>query len=173
MNRTILAGRLGKDPEVRYTSSGQKVTTLRLAVNQRRSGKEETMWWRITIWGERFDKMIAFLKKGSAVIVVGEMTKPQIYTDRDGNPQVSLDLVANDISFSPFGRSSDQSAAGESSQMTQHSFQERHAGNQTMHQQGEREPQPAEREPQSGEREPQAALGEERNLNFSEEEIPF
>ena len=104
MNQLTIMGHLGADPEVRYTSSGQKVTTLRVAENQRRLGKEETIWWRVTIWGENLDKILSFFKKGSAIIVTGEMAKPEIYNDREGNPQISLNLTAYHIAFSPFGR---------------------------------------------------------------------
>jgi len=99
-----IAGHLGADPEVRFTPGGQKVTTLRVATNTRKSGKDETVWWRVTIWGERFDKMMPYIKKGSALIVIGEMGKPEIYTDKEGRPQVSLDLTAEMIRFSPFGK---------------------------------------------------------------------
>lgn len=104
MNQLTIMGRLGFDPDTRLTSSGQKVTTLRVATNQWRGGKAETLWWRATIWGEAFDKMISHLKKGSSVIIAGEMSKPQIYTDREGQPQVTLDMKVHNISFSPFGR---------------------------------------------------------------------
>ena len=63
MNQITIAGNLGTDPEVRFTSSEAKVTTLRVASRSRRSGKEETIWWRVTIWGEQFDKMISFLRE--------------------------------------------------------------------------------------------------------------
>lgn len=105
MNILTIGGRLGVDPEVRFTSNGQKVTTLRVAVNIRKSGKDETIWYRVTIWGENFDKMVSFLKKGSALIIVGDLAKPEIYTDREGKPQVSLNITASSIQFSPFGRS--------------------------------------------------------------------
>lgn len=104
MNHLIIMGHLGADPEVRFTSGGQKVTTLRIACNQRRGGKEETFWWRVTIWGEQFDKLMPYLKKGSALIVNGEMLKPEIYTNKEGQPQVSLNMVAQNIAFPPFGR---------------------------------------------------------------------
>jgi single-strand DNA-binding protein len=104
MNIITIAGRLGSDPEVRFTSSGRKVTTLRIAVNIRKSGKEETIWYRVTIWGENFDKMISYLKKGSAVIIVGDLAKPEIFTDREGKAQVSMNITATNIMFSPFGR---------------------------------------------------------------------
>jgi len=100
-----IAGRLGRDPESRFTPSGQKVTNLTVAVNIRKGGKEETtVWWRVTVWGDRFDKMMPYFKKGSAIIVVGEMTKaPEIWTDKEGRPQTSLELTAEIIRFSPFG----------------------------------------------------------------------
>ena len=120
MNHTMIAGHLGADPEVRFTSSGQKVTTLRVAARSRKSGKDETIWWRVTIWGEQFDKMIPYFKKGSSIIVMGELNKPEIFTDRDGKPQVSMSLTAYNLSFSPFGRpdsggSSEGSHEGETS----------------------------------------------------------
>ena len=113
MNQLTVMGRLGADPEVRFTSTGKKVTTLLLAENQKRSGKDQTLWWRVAVWGEQFDKMIAYLKKGSAVVVAGEMPKPEIYNDREGKPQISLSITAYHVSFSPFGRNEKQSQEGE------------------------------------------------------------
>lgn len=111
MNQVIIAGHLGADPEVRFTSSGQKVTTLRVAAKARRGGKDETIWWKVTVWGEQFDKMIVYLKKGSPVIVAGDLSKPEIFTDREGRPQVSMNITAQNIMFSPFGRPDSPGAA--------------------------------------------------------------
>lgn len=105
MNQATIAGHLGADPEVRFTSTGQKVTTFRVAARVRRGAKEETIWWRVTVWGEQFDKMISYFKKGSPIVVVGELNKPEIFTDRDGKPQISMSLTAFNLSFSPFGKS--------------------------------------------------------------------
>ncbi len=102
MNQITIAGNLGADPEVRVLDGGRKVTTLRVAARVRRAG-DETAWWKVTVWGDQFDKMIAFLKKGSSVVVTGEMNKPEIYNDRAGQPQISLGLTAFHVSFSPFG----------------------------------------------------------------------
>lgn len=102
MNQTFIAGHLGADPEVRFTSSGQKVTTLRVGARAR---KDETIWWKVTVWGEQFDKMIAYFKKGSSILVFGELNKPEIFTDKEGRPQVSMSITANNLLFSPFGRS--------------------------------------------------------------------
>jgi single-strand DNA-binding protein len=104
MNQITIAGHLGADPEVRFTSSGKKVTTLRVAARARRSGKDETIWWKVTVWGEEFDKIMPYFKKGSPIIVVGELIKPEIFTDREGRPQVSMNITAQNIMFSPFGR---------------------------------------------------------------------
>lgn len=113
MNFIHIAGNLGADPEVRFTSTGKKVTTLKVATRSRRGkgGEETTIWWRVTIWGEQFDKMISFLKKGSAVMVYGDVHKPEIFTDREGKPQVSLEITAVHIEFSPFGKPGGQPAA--------------------------------------------------------------
>lgn len=113
MNQITIAGNLGTDPEVRFTSSGAKVTTLRVASRSRRSGKEETIWWKVTVWGEQFDKMISFLKKGSSIIVVGDMNKPEIFTDKEGKPQVSMSMTAYHIMFSPFGKPEGSGAPGQ------------------------------------------------------------
>lgn len=103
-----IAGRLGKDAESRFTPSGQKVTTLTMATNIRKGGKEETVWWRVTIWGDRYDKMMPYFKKGSALIVIGDMNKPDIWTDKEGRQQVSMELTADIIRFNPFGSSTNE-----------------------------------------------------------------
>lgn len=109
MNQITVAGHLGADPEVRFTSSGQKVTSLRVAARVRKGSKgDDTIWWRITIWGEQFDKMIPYFKKGSPIIVFGELNKPEIFTDREGRSQVSMNITAQNLLFSPFGRPDSQ-----------------------------------------------------------------
>ncbi len=113
MNWLQIAGHLGANPEERHTASGQKVITLRLATHSRKGGQDTTLWWRVTIWGDRFDKMIPYLKKGSPLIVIGEMTKPEIYTDKEGKPQISLDIVADILRFSPFGRGASEGGKAE------------------------------------------------------------
>lgn len=98
-----ISGHLGVDPETRYTPSGQKVITLRIATRARKKD-DAPIWWKVTIWGDQFDRMMTYLKKGSAIMVVGEFMKPDIYTDKEGKPQISLNVVAYNITFPPFGR---------------------------------------------------------------------
>jgi single-strand DNA-binding protein len=129
MNWVIVAGHLGADAEEKMTTKGTKVVTFRIASNVRKSGKEETMWWRVTVWGDRFDKMIPYLKKGGSVIVSGEMSKPEIFTDRNGHQQISLDLTADSIKFSPFGRSGGTQGGGERSESSPRGeYQDSHSG---------------------------------------------
>lgn len=116
MNFINIAGHLGADPEVRFTSSGKKVTTLRVATRTRKGQNEDTIWWRVTLWGEQYDKFVSFLKKGSGVVVFGEVHKPDIFNDREGKPQVSMEITAVHIQFSPFGKpggSNNQSQEGQ------------------------------------------------------------
>lgn len=109
MNQITIAGHLGADPEVRFTPSGAKVTTLRVAARVRRGKSEDTIWWKVSIWGDQFDKMMTFLKKGSAVMITGEVNKPEIFTGRDGTPQISMSMTAHHVGFSPFGKSENSS----------------------------------------------------------------
>jgi len=98
-----LMGNLGADPESRFTASGQKVTTLRVASNSKKQGKDETTWYRVTIFGDRFDKMLPYLKKGSGVIVSGELTT-ELWTDKDGRQNIQHNVIADSVKFPPFGR---------------------------------------------------------------------
>ena len=109
---TQIAGHLGADPETRVTPSGQKIVSLRVATNIRRKDKDKTVWWRVTIFGDRYDRMLPYLKKGSAVFIIGSMNAPEIYQDKEGNPQISLELIAEFLSFSPFGGKSDKQGEG-------------------------------------------------------------
>jgi len=151
MNQITIAGHLGADPEVRFTSSGQKVTTLRVAARVRKGAKgDDTIWWRVTIWGEQFDKMVAFLKKGSPIIVFGELSKPEIFTNREGSSQVSMNITAHHLLFSPFGRPDGQGS-------------------------GQGEEAPGAHAPQGGQA-PHKQFGqsqEQVDEMFADEEIPF
>ena len=116
MNFIHIAGHLGADPEVRFTQAGKKVTTLRVATNSRKGGQDVTIWWRVTIWDEQFKNLIPHLKKGSAVVVFGEVQKPEIFNDREGKPQVSMDITAIHLQFSPFGKPGGGSQGGAQNQ---------------------------------------------------------
>lgn len=110
MNLIQIAGFLGADAEQRFTATGKKVISLRVATKVRQGGKDETIWWRVNVWGDRFDKMFPYLKKGSPVVILGELGKPETYVDKNGVTQVSLTITAEIIKFSPFGKSEREGA---------------------------------------------------------------
>lgn len=112
-----ILGFLGADPETRFTPGGQKVTTLRVASKSRKGGQEETIWWRITVWGDQFDKMLPHFKKGYGIYVVAEMQKLEIYQDKNGQPQISYEATARSLHFPPFkdSRGDEQQQQGSSS----------------------------------------------------------
>ncbi|MBS0622368.1 MAG: single-stranded DNA-binding protein [Verrucomicrobia bacterium] len=111
MNLMQIVGNLGSDPEESVTPDGQKVVSFRIAVNTRKKGKDITVWYRVTIWGDRFDRMLPYIKKGSSLLVIGELQKPEIYTDRNGQPQISLDITADILKFLP-GKGGTEGQAG-------------------------------------------------------------
>lgn len=113
--RGEIAGYLGADPETRVAPSGQKITTFRIAVTTRRKDKETTVWWRVTIFGDRFDRMLAYIKKGSGLIVHGTMNPPEIYQNKEGTSQVSLELIADSISFLPSSGKGERAQDGQQS----------------------------------------------------------
>ena len=116
MNTITLYGHLGKDAEPKVLESGQRLINLRLATNIRKAGSDETLWWRVTGWGDRFKNLEPYLKKGTALIIVGTMQPPRTFQDQEGKSQVSLDVTAHNISFSPFGGKSDETQDSQGSQ---------------------------------------------------------
>lgn len=104
MNLIEVIGNLGADPEQRVTPTGKKVTTFRIADSQKKGDRDEVIWWRITVWDNAFERLIPHLKKGSAISVHGDMRKPEIYKDREGKSQISLELRAQIIRFIPGNR---------------------------------------------------------------------
>jgi single-strand DNA-binding protein len=106
----ILAGNLGRDPEMRYTPSGQPVTSFSVATNRQytnNSGEtvKETMWFRISVWGKMAETCNQYLKKGSKVLVEGRLTAdaatggPRIWNSQDGSPRASFEVNAQTVRF--------------------------------------------------------------------------
>ena len=101
-------GHLGRDAEQRETPNGRRVVTLSLAVNTHSKGQDETTWWRCTIWGNEYDKMVPYLKQGTPLIIRGDMRKPSTYQSKDGSTQVSLELNVRSLNFLPKSKQTDQ-----------------------------------------------------------------
>lgn len=101
LNRIQLIGRLGRDPEMRYTAQGKAVTNFSLATGGKwtdRDGNErdDTEWFRIEAWDRLAEIANEYLTKGSQVYIEGRV-KSRKYTDRDGIERTSVEVVANDL----------------------------------------------------------------------------
>jgi single-strand DNA-binding protein len=99
VNKAILVGRLGRDPEVRYTSGGQAVCNFTLATDESfkdRSGERQkrTEWHRIVLWGKLAEIAQQYLKKGMLVYIEGRIQSRQ-WDDRDGNKRTTVEIVGN------------------------------------------------------------------------------
>src|SRR5512145_1704973 len=105
VNKVILVGNLGKDPEVRYTSGGQAVANLRIATSRswtdKQSGqkKEETEWHDVEVWGKQAEQCGEYLAKGRQVYVEGRL-KTDKWQDKQTNQERSkVKVVAETVRF--------------------------------------------------------------------------
>lgn len=101
--RTVVVGHLGRDPEMRYTQEGTPVTSFSMATtrrwNDREGGlREETTWFRVTVWGRQAEPCNQYLSKGRLVLVDGTITA-SAWKGRDGEPRATLELRADRVVF--------------------------------------------------------------------------
>jgi single-strand DNA-binding protein len=105
----ILIGNLGKEPEMRFTNSGQPITTLSVATNRRYNGANgqpvnETTWFRVSVWGKQAESCNQYLHKGSRVVVEGRLTPdaetggPHIW-ETNGKVGASYEVTASTVRF--------------------------------------------------------------------------
>ena len=107
--KLILVGRLGGDPDQRFTANGHAVTNFSLATNRRYNNSEgtlveETIWWRITTWSKLAENCGLYLKKGNKAMIEGRLQgnedgNPKIWTRNDGTPAASFEVTANMVLF--------------------------------------------------------------------------
>ncbi|MBM3131128.1 MAG: single-stranded DNA-binding protein [Chloroflexi bacterium] len=107
--RLVLVGYLGRDPEMRYTPQGTPVTSLNVATNRRYNTadgqqKEETLWFRVSVWGKQAEFANQYLNKGRKVLIEGTLTGdenggPRIWTDKEGKPRASFEVRALTVQF--------------------------------------------------------------------------
>jgi single-strand DNA-binding protein len=97
INKVILVGRLGRDPEMRFTGTGKPVTTFSVATDG--WGKDAPPdWHRVVCWERLAETTNQYLEKGRLVYVEGRITTRK-YTDRDGNDRQSTEIVASHVKF--------------------------------------------------------------------------
>lgn len=99
-----LIGNLGGDVEMKYTPSGAPVANFNLAVNKSWTGQdgkrnEKSTWFRITVWREQAEICANYIKKGSKVMVIGEVEEARPWTDKDGNARATIEVTAQTVKF--------------------------------------------------------------------------
>ncbi len=108
--KLIIVGRLGRDPEMRYTPTGQAVTSFSVATDSQyndQSGKpvKETVWFRVTAWGKLAETCNNFLQKGKLVLIEGRLTVdaktggPKTWVGQDGQTRASYEVTASTVKF--------------------------------------------------------------------------
>ena len=122
--KLIIAGNLGKDPEMRYAPNGDAVTSFSVATSRKYTDKsgqkvDETTWFRISVWGKQAEACNQYLKKGRAVLVEGRLNAdkatggPRTFTRQDGTVGASFEVTAESVRFLSSGqRDGDNSAPG-------------------------------------------------------------
>ncbi len=109
-----IVGYLGRDPEMRFTSSGQAVTSFSVATSRSyttNAGQkvDESTWFRVSVWGAQAESCNQYLSKGSPVLVVGRIQpdpqtgNPRVFTRKDGSTGASFEINARNVRFLPRG----------------------------------------------------------------------
>jgi single-strand DNA-binding protein len=120
MNKIMLIGNLGKDPEMSYTTAGKPVTKFRIAVNRNTRGPDgewraETDLFNIVAWDNLAERCSKYLQKGHKVYVEGRLTQRK-YTDRNNVERTAIDVVINDMEMlTPKGQGQGQGQSSSSS----------------------------------------------------------
>ncbi|MAT40856.1 MAG: single-stranded DNA-binding protein [Anaerolineaceae bacterium] len=108
--KLTIVGNLGRDPEMRYTPSGQAVTSFPVATNRTYTGSDgnrvkETTWFRISAWGKQAENCNNYLKKGSKVLIEGRLVPdtttggPRVFNRNDGTAGASFEVTATTVQF--------------------------------------------------------------------------
>ncbi len=96
INKAILIGHVGRDPEHRTTNNGTSVSTFSLATTRKYNGNEETTWHNVVAWAKLAEICADYVKRGQLVYVEGRIQVRE-YEDRDGNPRKAFEIVAEQL----------------------------------------------------------------------------
>ena len=103
LNKVLLMGNLGRDPEVRFTTGGTSVANFSIATNESWKDKngqlqEKTEWHRIVVWGKLAELCGEYLKKGRQAFIEGRLQTRE-WTDKEGKKNYSTEIVAHNVQF--------------------------------------------------------------------------
>jgi len=111
LNKVLLLGRLGRDPEKKYTGSGIAVCNFSVAtsesVKKGNSYEEKTEWHKVIVFGNQAENVTKFVKKGSLVFIEGRI-QSRSYQDKEGNDKYVTEIIANSVRFLDVKDSSDE-----------------------------------------------------------------
>lgn len=112
----IIVGNLGREPELKYTPTGDALCKFSVAVSEKWRNKaneqqEKTTWFSVSVWGNQAETCNQYLGKGSQVMVIGTV-EARAYQGKDGNPAASLDMRARDVRFLSRRDTEDESESG-------------------------------------------------------------
>ena len=96
VNKAIILGRVGRDPDIRTTPNGIKVVNFSVATSRKVKGEEQTQWHRVTMYDKLAEIAAQYLRKGSLVYVEGEI-KYSKFTNKDGVEQNTTEIIANQM----------------------------------------------------------------------------
>ena len=120
LNRVVITGNLTRDPELRNTSSGMPVCSLRIAVNTRRKQGDEWVekpnYFDVTVWGKQGENCATYLEKGRPIGVDGRLEWRE-FDDREGNKRQAVEIIADTVQFLG-GREGGGGGAGNGSRFT-------------------------------------------------------
>ena len=102
MNKVILIGNVGRDPEMRYTPQGQAVTSFSIATSYGKGDAKATEWFNCSAWGKQAELTNEYLRKGSQVYVEGRIRSREY--EVDGKTRFSLDVSVNQVQFLGTGK---------------------------------------------------------------------
>ena len=102
--KLIFIGNLGSNPEMRFTPNGDPVTSFSVATSRRYNEKDETTWFRVSVWGKQAESCNQYLHKGSKVLVEGRLRpdengNPNVYQRKDGTWASSYEITAESVRF--------------------------------------------------------------------------
>lgn len=110
-HRTMILGRLGRDPDARFTPDGTAVTTINVAVDDGWGENKTTVWYRVTSWRKTAENVAQYTHKGDLVLCEGRMRQVEPYQAKDGTWKCGLEMTADNVRFIQTKRTG-QSEAG-------------------------------------------------------------
>lgn len=112
MNKTVITGRLVKDPELKFTPSGTAVTNFTVAVNRRfkKEGQQDIDFIPVVVWGKQAESTANYMSKGSLIGIIGRI-EIRSYDAKDGSKRYVTEVIADEVEFLDYGNKKENNVA--------------------------------------------------------------